>query len=138
LVWEQTRQEIFEPMDVKGKRDYFHHEEEQGYDAEKVEELKDKLIKALKHAANMRNLKPEEWVILTVIGGEGQPISVLRSISIVTKSANIVADSPLPIETGFSSPAVLTIRVKKSDAVAFSKGELDFDQFRQRVQIFTY
>jgi hypothetical protein len=113
LVWEQTRQEIFEPMDVRGKRDYFRHEEEREYDAEKVEELKDKLIKALKHAANIRNLKPEEWVILTVVGGGGQAIGVLGSISIVTKSPNIVADSPLPIEAGFSSPTVLVIRVKK-------------------------
>ena len=38
-----------------------------------------------------------------------------------------------------ASPAtVLTIRAKKSDIDAFAKGEQDFEQFRQKVQIFTY
>lgn len=37
-------------------------------DAEKGEELKRGLIEALKHAANIRGLKPEEWIIVTVIG----------------------------------------------------------------------
>ena len=41
-------------------------------------------------------------------------------------------------EMGLFSPTVLTIRVKKSDIDAFAAGELDFEQFRQKVQIFTY
>ena len=41
-------------------------------------------------------------------------------------------------EMGVSSATVLTIRVKKSDADVFAKGELDYEQFRQKVQIFTY
>jgi len=141
LVWEQARQEIFEPMDVRRGRDYLRREEEQEYDAEKVKELKDKLIKALKHAANIQNLKPNEWIILTVVGETEQTGEVIVSrIYTVIKGDDITADLPLPlpIEAGFSSPTVLIIRVKKSDAEAFSKGELDFDQFRQRVQIFTY
>jgi len=141
LVWEQTRQEIFEPMDVRRKSDYFRREEEREYDAEKVEELKDKLIKALKHAANIQNLKPNEWIILTVVGETEQTGEVIVSrIYTVIKGDDITADVPLPlpIETVFSSPGVLTIRVKKSDAEAFSKDELDFDKFSKRVQIFTY
>jgi hypothetical protein len=140
LVWEQTRQEIFEPTDVKRKRDYFHHEEEQEYDAEKVEELKNKLIKALKHASNIRNLKPDEWVILTVTGGDGQAVGVVESrrVSIVIKGTGMVADAPIPAVGQPSPPAVLTIRVKKSDVDAFSKGKLDFDKFRQRVLMFAY
>ncbi len=39
---------------------------------------------------------------------------------------------------GYYSETVLTIRVKKSDVDAFAKDELDFDQFRQKVQIFLY
>ena len=38
----------------------------------------------------------------------------------------------------YYSKTVLIIRVKKSDIDAFAKDKLDFEQFRQKVQIFTY
>jgi len=41
-------------------------------------------------------------------------------------------------EIGPPSATVLTIRAKKSDVDAFAKGELDFEQFQQKVEIFTY
>ena len=41
-------------------------------------------------------------------------------------------------EMGVSPATVLTIRAKKSDVDSFAKGEQDFEQFRQKVQIFTY
>lgn len=41
-------------------------------------------------------------------------------------------------EMGVSSATVLTIRVKKAQVDAFAKSELDFDEFRRHVQIFTY
>jgi hypothetical protein len=37
-----------------------------------VEELKRDLITTLKHAANIRGVQPDEWIILTVIGGGRQ------------------------------------------------------------------
>jgi len=40
--------------------------------------------------------------------------------------------------TSFSSSTVLTIRAKKSDVDGFAKGELDFEQFQEHVQIFMY
>lgn len=43
-----------------------------------------------------------------------------------------------PGEMGVSPATVLTIRAKKSDVDAFAKGEQDFEQFRQKVQTFTY
>jgi hypothetical protein len=42
------------------------------------------------------------------------------------------------IETGVPPVTVLTIRVKKSDVDAFSKDELSYEQFRQKVQILMY
>jgi hypothetical protein len=41
-------------------------------------------------------------------------------------------------ETGSASTTVLTIRAKKSDVDDFAKGEIDFEQFQQKVDIFTY
>lgn len=39
---------------------------------------------------------------------------------------------------GSSSATVLTIRAKKMDVDAFARGELDFEQFQEKVEIFTY
>ncbi|MBA7637327.1 hypothetical protein ES703_44970 [subsurface metagenome] len=41
-------------------------------------------------------------------------------------------------EMALPSAAVLTIRAKKSDVGDFARGELDFEHFQERVEIFTY
>ena len=41
-------------------------------------------------------------------------------------------------DTGSASATVLTIRAKKSDVDDFAKGEIDFKQFQEKVDIFTY
>jgi len=41
-------------------------------------------------------------------------------------------------ETGVLPVTVLTIRVKKEDVDAFSKGDIDFEQFLRKVQILMY
>jgi len=43
-----------------------------------------------------------------------------------------------PGEMGVSPATVLTIRAKKSDIDAFAGGEQNLEQFRQKVQIFSY
>lgn len=141
LIWEQTKQEIYEPEDIKrtGRRKRTTKRSRKEYDADKVENLKRTLIRVLKHAANIQNLKPNEWIILTVIGETEQTGEVILSrIYTVIKGNDVIYDQPLLSETGFSSPTVLTMRVIKSDVDAFSKGKLDFEQFHQRVQIFIY
>lgn len=63
-TWQRAKQEIFSPRIPTGRRT----DPREKYDAEQIEEVKKELIKSLKHAANIRNLKPDEWVILTVTG----------------------------------------------------------------------
>jgi hypothetical protein len=148
-VWRQIRREMFEPEKVDRRRRNDRPEEK--YDAEKVENLKTTLIKALKHAANIRSLKPDESVILTVAGsgeatgtiitsaklsGENQ-ILVQERTSDGKMITKIVTGTSLD-DIGSSSPAILIIRAKKSDIDTFAKGELDFDKFRERVQLLTY
>jgi len=162
-VWQEAKQKIFEPE--KGDRYYMRRRRvrktrlEEKYDAEKVEELKRKLIRALKHTANIRNLKPDEQVILSVTGrGESgrvtTKVEVLPSggrqvLTVVKKSGDIeearIYNDPAEAEAavltgqmGLYSPTVMTIRARKADVDAFAKGELDFDKFRQKVQIFTH
>ena len=126
------------------------------YDPEKVEQLKTTLIKSLKHAANIHCLKPDESVVISVrgcapavvvqetaveeIGGRSSDI-ILSSRSVSTSrstSRRVPHQKVLSVKKDSATPAVLTLRAKKSDIDAFSKGELTFDQFRQKVRIHTY
>jgi len=156
-VWQEAKQKIFEPDKGERRRSASRTRPEEKYDAEKVEELKRKLIRALKHAANIRNLKPDEQVILSVTG-RGESGKVTTEVKVIPESGQILVVSQsgdreearlysgskkaeadlLASQMGLSSPTVMTIRAKKADVDAFSKGELDFDKFRQKVQIFTH
>jgi hypothetical protein len=134
-LWTQMRQEMYEPEKVVRRRRGDRPEEK--YDAEKVEDLKETLIKTLKHAANIRALKPDESVILTVIGKAGQPAtSAIERLYEEDYSRYIVTTSRAG--TGFSSPTVLTIRAKKADIDAFAEGKLSFDQFTEKTQLLSY
>jgi hypothetical protein len=102
---------------------------EEGGDAEKVEYLKRTLVKALKHAANIRGLRKQEWVTLVVRGW--QPAVVIKKTVIKGTTGSSTTHEQPPRK-------VLIIRAKKSDVDVFSKGDLDFDEFRQRTQVFKY
>jgi len=152
-VWEETKQEIYAPEEARttilASPDDIGFDEVlksmragtsalPEYDAEKVDELKRKLIKTLKHAANIRVLKPQDWVVLAVTG-TAQPV-VITEIHVLKDdeaSKTITITPKIQEVKPASSSTVLTIRVKKSDIDAFSKGELDFDKFRERTQILT-
>lgn len=179
-TWQRAKQKIFSPQGLGS--DNFVPEEK--YSADKIDQLKAELIRTLKHAANIRNLKPDEWVILTVIGKGRQPgkfyeyfyrntppssgsstsgrlgrsssrLSSNRGggFSVSGSSASYGGDYTDSSTGGYvgggyggmeygemgpPSATILTIRAKKSDVDAFAKGELDFEQFQQIVQIFTY
>ncbi|MHC4625596.1 MAG: hypothetical protein ACYTDV_01325 [Planctomycetota bacterium] len=129
-VWAQTRQEIFMPGTVqKGKQSPPAEE----YDAEKVKKLKSTLINALKHASNIRVLKPDHWAIVTVIDRAAQ--SDTTGSDIYTYQGKIVTALG-GADTGSVLPTVLTICAKKSDIDSFSKGTLDFDEFEKQIRVF--
>ncbi|MHC4535918.1 MAG: hypothetical protein ACYS6K_18365 [Planctomycetota bacterium] len=139
-VWAQMRREMYEPEEVRRSRSDDRPEEK--YSALVVGNLKATLIETLKHATNIQALKPEQLVILTVIGERHRPATVTRSYSYGRSSGTrssyrrTVQTAP-KVETSPLLPTVLTICAKKSDIDAFAKGEIDYDQFRQRTGIFT-
>jgi hypothetical protein len=79
------------------------------YDAAKVSDFQTNLLKTFKHAANTRCLAPDEWVITVVCG---------------------------PGDQG-GAPKMLVLRAKKSDIDSFSKGTLNLEQFREKVNVVT-
>ena len=140
-----------------------------------VEELKRDLITTLKHAANIRGVQPDEWIILTVIGssrqgggfgGGGFMMGGMGGMYGGAPSGGMVGGMGGGMmgggmsgmggmggmsgmggmgigmggfdEMGVSPATVLTIRAKKSHIDAYAKDEQIFEQFRQKVQIFTY
>ena len=68
-TWQRAKQQVFSPGDSRGPGGSGSSEE---YNSQMVEELKRDLITTLKHAANIRGVQIDEWIILTVIGGGRQ------------------------------------------------------------------
>lgn len=64
-TWQRAQQELFSSQRPTSRGEPGSAE---GYDIQIVEELKRELIRTLKHAANIRILKANEWVILNVTG----------------------------------------------------------------------
>jgi hypothetical protein len=124
-IWQETRQEIFTSPDVIKRRGIrLRSDREDKYDAEKVEDLKRGLIKSLRHAANIRNLEPDEWVILTVIG-EGALSGEVGRCGSCHHGDNTESEAG---QNGCPSATVMTVRVEKSDVDDFSEGELSLDE----------
>jgi hypothetical protein len=135
-IWKRAEQELYSPQDLNINRRTGSVRE---YEPEKVENLKNTLITVLKHAANIQALKSDELVVLTIFGraSQSERTSGRLSRSSRGRSGYGTIRSAGAKASSFST-TVVTIRTKKSDIDAFSKGELDFDQFHERTQIITH
>jgi len=147
-TWQQAERELYAPPGVGTRRSGVGRRRSEGdrqrsqYDAGKVELLKKNLVETLKHAANIRALKADESVVLTIVGRSinsglryymGEP----AGSGWIYKSGKWVpaAEAQKAVSHLSSPPSVLTIRAKKADIDAFSTGELDFDKFYERTQL---
>jgi hypothetical protein len=148
-VWEETRQQIYEPQEtVRPGRGTERREVK--YDAKKVENLKTTLIESLKHSSNIRILKPDESVILSITGSGVSSGKIVSMVDIPGTDQKLVTEKSggkqfmkvytgsLPDDLQFSSPTVLVIHAKKTDIDSFAKGDLNLDNFRQRIKIISY
>ena len=134
-VWEQMRQQIYEPQ--RAARNKTAAESER-YDPQKVENLRTTLVKSLKHSANIRNLRPDESVVITITGSgdfAGEAMITTRRTIVVDGRRGIIQE---PASDAAGLPTIIVIRAKKADIDGFAKGDLDLDQFRQRVQMLSY
>ena len=195
-TWLRARERIFSPGGG-GRMSRPDSARENG--GQMVEELKAELVRTLRHATNIRNIEPDEWVILSVTGTGRQSGSMMMGgygggmmMGGYGGSGGGMGSSGSGrmggsgggmmggmgggtgggmsgsgggmmggmsggsgggmmggmgggfggmggyVETDIGPVTVLTIRVKKSDVDAFAKGEIDFEQFRQKVQFLMY
>jgi hypothetical protein len=144
-TWEQTRRELYMSGEGPGKPRVMAWDSAEAteYDADQVEGLTRALLESLKNAANIREVKPGEAVTITVVGTQA-PVGARRLKDVTTRSTGggnmrkleVFALSEGP--GGAARESVMTLRAKKADIDAFAKGELNLDQFRQRVNIVAY
>ena len=128
-VWATAKDEIRNPTSGRRRKQ---DDQKKEYDAEQVDDLQRTLIKTLKHAANIRGLKAEESVTITVRGSE-------ITVPLAKDESPLAAEyRRMTGELTAVQPTFLTIRAKKPDIDSFAKDELDYDQFRQRIQPLAY
>lgn len=133
-VWERARQKLHSPPGSRGLA--------VGGQAQQMtfEQFKDELLRSLKHAANLRNIDPNEQIILTVVA-QNEGASRAGDADVMRQYREVYGrDFMVALGGGnrAASTTVLTMQARKADIDAFARGELDFDVFRQGVRSFTY
>jgi len=132
-TWEEARQELYgqrgEGRVLSGSS--------QEYDEEKVTNLKDALLEALKNATHIRELKPDDAVTVCIFGGgpaRVQPVIKRGPTAGVSENSVWVFDT----KAGPKRGTIMTMRIKKSDADAYAKNRVDLEEFRKRAKITSY
>ncbi len=135
--WEEARRELHHPAEsptvFKWDQSFSAGVAAEEYDAQKVENLKNGLISALKNAVNIRKLKSDESVVIVVNGR-----SSASDTKVVTSRGSGRASSNVKIVTP-SSPdrygTQMILRARKSDLEAFQKDKLSLEDLRKKVTI---
>src|ERR1043166_4526019 len=137
--WEQAI------LDLYGTEQVVWPEEHSGrtspYNEEQVELLKKELIDALKNAANIHGLKPEEFVSIAVFGHSS---STTYSVAVPSEGESngvkysVNARGYLKVADSAAKGTVMTLRAKKGDIDAFAGGKLTADAFKSKVAVTTY
>ncbi|MCX8154924.1 MAG: hypothetical protein N3J91_00500 [Verrucomicrobiae bacterium] len=114
------------------------------YKAEKVEDLKRVLLSCLRNAVNIRGMKAEDWVQVSVCsfprgagGGEGGmamsqvSVTTLQDGKAVTRSYG---------GGGGAGPrqGQLNLQIKRSDLQAYAEGKMTLEELRKKAQISVY
>ena len=124
---------------------------------EKVQELKRNVLNVLKHAANIRHLQPDEWIVVSIKGtprptdadstddqdqSQTGEVKTINEQRVIVKSGGSEREKAVQILTAahenLGPPTFLTIRVKNSDVLTWAEGKLGFDEFSQKAAMFTY
>jgi hypothetical protein len=125
------------------------------YNAESVEIFKKELIRSLKNAANIRGLKAEDFVSVTVLGPEAvnaaadgdsagsssenapgeKPETILRQPGM---GRVVVAEQKSTMKGSHGKSSVLSIKASKKAIDLFAAGKTSLEDFTKTVQITTY
>jgi hypothetical protein len=127
--WEAARREVYgQPGNAKPEPPPAPE-----YDAAKVEKLKVSLLDALKSAANIRNLKADDYITVCVFGS-GRLVGSPWATAVGNYDAMLKGNNSAP-KSAAAGGSTLTIRVKKSDVDKFAKGGMTAEEFRQKAAL---
>jgi hypothetical protein len=152
--WEQAKRDLA----GGGARSEYLIDANPQYDPNLVSNLTKSLIKTLNNAAHIRQLKPDDFIAVTVFGSpastalaqlrmtaarDNEAKDSLGAVAGATPSLHITAKNNkggyFTLRTPTASQGtVLALRVKRADVDAFAKGELTLEQFESRVSTHTY
>ena len=100
------------------------------FNAQRVENLKEQIIGDLVNAKNIRNLKPDDYVTVVILGGGARNSAVrgagLQPRALRARGAGATADVASNGDAGAQS--TMTLRAKKSAIDAFAKEKLEASQ----------
>jgi hypothetical protein len=137
-AWQEARQELFGQVSESMPDAYVGEE----YAAEKVNNLKTALLEALKDAANIRNLKPEDSITVCVFGGASARSAIYKELAapglMLPRGGTRGLGRMISQDSAAMHGTIMTIRVKRADVDGFSKGKLNLDEFRKRASIAVY
>jgi hypothetical protein len=125
--WTEAQRDVFGPEDAAPEESSVR---DSSYTDEPVELLKKELVGSLKNAANIRGLKPEEFVNIAVFGHAAP--ARMKSTRLAT------GGSSAGYEMDISKGSVLTLRARKSDIDAFAAGKLEPEAFKAKVNMTAY
>ncbi|MCL5098172.1 MAG: hypothetical protein M1608_11725 [Candidatus Omnitrophica bacterium] len=138
-TWDQTKQELYGAPETPAGATPAPPAPPEGFNEGKVRQLKDTVIEALKEATNIRNLKPDDAIVVAVVATVGKSTRIGYGIT-PEMMRHYGLDPRLAIlnQPPIQANSVLTIRVMKSDVDAFAQGKLSLDDFRSKASIFAY
>jgi hypothetical protein len=132
--WDAAQRDLFDDAEVT----YEEGSSRNGYKEEQVELLKKELIGALKNAANIRGLRPDEFVNIAVFGqssgGRVKAVTLPGGAGGLAVTAGAYNSDLANAGKG----SVLTLRAKKSDIDDFAAGKLDAAAFKEKVVVTAY
>lgn len=148
--WEEAHREIFGPRERAdawlGSPPFSRRQPQ--YQPDRVETLKRDLLEALKNAANIRNLKPDEFIAIMVTGPETQAAwrpgrrlgGEARGAMPEDRSGGDAPLGNIPPAGPAAWPAtphqaVLSIRVRRADVESLAQGKLSAEEFRRKAAI---
>ena len=136
-AWQEARRELYGQA-ADGNPPPSAGEE---YSAEKVNNLKNALLEALKDGTNIRNLKPDDSITVCVFGGASAHSGRFKEqarYQIAAQGDMSLTGKRISRDGAAAHGTIMTIRVKKADVDDFAKGKVNLDEFRKRASMTIY
>jgi hypothetical protein len=140
-AWDEARRELFQAQDGRRGRPFRTRVDvkafKENYDEAQVASLKSSVVEALREAANMRHVKPDEHVTVVLVRqvSEGGPKAFARYVQQDAAPFGLISEDVRPAP---SQEGTLILRVLKRDAEALAQGTMSAETFTAKASVILY